>query len=132
VTLDSAKEVFDHMAPTVVAAVKGYWPKARALRGNTDSCTLPAKARPKRIGVETFVCNGATVSQAGQERLDSIKIMTLALCQAERDRSTTSLNDCRKLGVDPTLSATDRLGSLASAWICTVLMHFDVRAIDMP
>ena len=120
------------MAPPVVAAMEGHWPKARALRGNTDSRTLSAQARPKRIGVEAFVCNGATVAQAGQERLDSIKIVTLALGQAERDRSTTSLDDCRKLGIDSTLSVTDRLGSLAAAWIRTVLMHFDVRAIDMP
>jgi hypothetical protein len=120
------------VAPTVIAAVKGHWPKARALCGNTDSRTLSAQARPKRIGVEAFVCNGATVAQTEQERLDSIKIVTLALGQAERDRSTTSLDDCRKLGVDSTLSATDRLSSRAAAWIRTVLMHFDVRAIEMP
>ena len=120
------------MAPPVVAAVKGHWAKARTLRGDTDSRTLSAQARPKRVGVEAFVCNSATVAQAGQERLDCIKIVTLALGQAERDGSPTSLNDRGKLGIDSTLSATDRLGSLTAARVRTVLMQFDVRAIDMP
>jgi hypothetical protein len=79
VALDSAEEVFDFKAPPVKAAVKGHRRKARAFRGDTESRTLSAQARPKRVGVEAFICNGATVSQAGQERLDCIKIVTLAL-----------------------------------------------------
>jgi hypothetical protein len=132
VALDSAEEVFDFMAPPVVAAMKGHWPTARALRGDADPRTLPAQARAKRVGIEAFVGNCATVAQAGQERLDRVKIVTLALGQAERDGSTTSLNDRGKLGINSTLCATDRLGGLTAARVCTVLMQFKVRAIDMP
>ena len=66
------------MAPPVVAAVKGHWSTARALRRDTDPRTLPAQARPKRVGIEAFVGDGAAVAQAGQERLDCVKIVTLA------------------------------------------------------
>ncbi len=131
VGFDSAEEVFNFVAPTVVAAVKGHWPTARALRRDTDRRTLSAQARPKRIGIETFIGDGATVAEAGQERLDRIKIVTLTLSQAERDGSPASINDRGKLGIDSTLCATDRLGSLAAARVRTVLMQFDVRAIDM-
>lgn len=79
VTFDSAEEVFDLMTPPVVAALKGHRPKARSLRGDTDSRTLSAQARPKRVGVEAFACNCAMVAQARQERLDCNKIVTLAL-----------------------------------------------------
>jgi len=72
------------------------------------------------------------VAQVGQERLDRAKIVTLALSQAERHGSPTSLNDRVKLRIDSTLSTTYCLGSLAAARICTVLMQFDVRAINMP
>ena len=120
------------MAPSVVAVVKGHWPTARAPRRDTDPRTLSAQARPKRVGIETFIGDGAVVTQAGQERLDRIKVVTLALGQAERHGPTASLNDRGKLRIDSTFSATDRLGSLAAARVRTVLMQFDVRAIDMP
>ena len=80
VAFDSAEEVFmDFVAPPVVAAVKGHWPTARALRRDTDPRTLSAQERPKRIGIETFIGDCATVAEAGQERLDRIKIVTLTL-----------------------------------------------------
>jgi hypothetical protein len=71
-------------------------------------------------------------AQAGQERLDRVKIVTLALSQAERHGSPTSLNDRGKLRIDTTFSASNRLGSLAAARVRTVLVQLDVRAIDMP
>jgi hypothetical protein len=132
VAFETAEEVFDFMTPTVVAAVKGYWPTSRTLRRDTDPRTLPAQARPKRVGIEALIGDSAVVAQAGQERLDRVKIMTLALSQAERHGSPTSLNDRSKLRVDSTFSATNRLGSLAAARVRTVLMQFDVRAIYMP
>jgi hypothetical protein len=42
VALETAEEVFDFMTPPVVAAMKGHWPTARALRGNTDPRMLSA------------------------------------------------------------------------------------------
>jgi hypothetical protein len=131
VALESAEEVFDFMAHPVVAAVKGHWPTARALPRYTDPRTLSAQARPKRVGIETFVGDSASVAQAGQERLDRVKIVTLAFGQSERYGSPTSLNR-GKLRIDSTFSATNRLGRLAAARVRTVLMQFDVRAIDMP
>jgi hypothetical protein len=112
--------------------VNQKWPTARALRWDTDPRTLSAQARPKRVGIEAFIGNSATVAQAGQERLDRVKIVMLALGQAERHGPPTSLNDRGKLRIYSNFSATDRLGSLAAARVRTVLMQFDVRAIDMP
>jgi hypothetical protein len=120
------------MAPPVGAAVKGHWPTARALRRDTDPRTLSAQACPKRVGIKAFIGGSAAVAQTGQEWLDSVKIVTLALGQAERHGSPTSLDDRGKLRIDSTFSATDRLGSLAAARVRTVLMQFDVRAIDRP
>ena len=80
VAFETAEEVFDFMTPTVVAAVKGYWPTSRTLRRDTDPRTLSAQARPKRVGIKTFIGDSAAVAQAGQERLDCVKIVTLALC----------------------------------------------------
>ena len=132
VAFETAEKVFDFMASPVVATVKGYWPKARALRWDTDPRTLSAQPRPKRVGIETFVGDSAAVAQACQERLDRVKIVTLALCQAERHGSPTSLNDSGKLRIDSTFSATNRLSSLAAARVRTVLMQFDMRAINIP
>jgi hypothetical protein len=111
--------------------VKSHWPTARALRRNTDARTLSARTCPKRVGIETFIGDGAAVSQAGQERHDSVKIVTLALGQAERHGAPTSLNDRGKFRIDSAFSTTGRLGRLAAAWVRTVLMQFDVRASDM-
>ena len=74
---ETEEEVFDFVTPPVVATVKSHWPTARALRRNTDARTLSAQTCPKRVGIETFIGDGAAVSQAGQERLDSVKIVTL-------------------------------------------------------
>lgn len=81
VAFETAEEVFDFMAPPVVAAMKGQWPTARAPSGDTDTRTLSARAqaRPKRICIESFIGDSAAVPQAGQERLDRVKIVTLAL-----------------------------------------------------
>jgi hypothetical protein len=79
VAFETAEEVFNFMAPPVVATVKGHRPKARALRRDTDPRTLSAKARSKRVGIETLICDSATATQAWQERLDCEKIVTLAL-----------------------------------------------------
>ena len=65
VAFETAEEVFDLVTPPVVAAVKGYWPAARDLRGDADPRTLSAQTRPKRIGVEAFIRDGAMVAQAG-------------------------------------------------------------------
>jgi hypothetical protein len=73
--------------------MKGHWPTARALRGDTYPRTLSAQERAKCVGIEALVGNDATVAQAGQERLDRVKIVTLTFGQAERDCPTTSLND---------------------------------------
>jgi hypothetical protein len=132
VAFETAEEVFDLLAPPVVAAVKSHWPTARALRGDTDPRSLSAQARPKRVGIETLIGDSAAAAQAWQERLDRVKIVTLALCQAERHGSSTSLNDRGKLRIDSSFGADDRLGSLAAARVRTVLMQFDVRAIHMP
>ena len=132
VAFETAEEVFDFMASPVVAAVKGHGPTARAFRRDTDPRTLSAQARPKSVSIETFIGDSTAVAQAGQERLDRVKIVTLALSQTERHGSPASLNDRGKLRIDSTFSATDRLGSLAATRVCTVLMQFDVRAVDMP
>jgi hypothetical protein len=132
VTFETTEEVFDSMAPPVVAAVKGHWPTAKASRRDTDPRTLCAKARANRVGIETSIGDSAAVAQAGQEPFDSVKIVTLALGQAERHGSPTSLNNRGKPRIDSTFGATNRLGSLAAARVLTVLMPFDVRAIDMP
>jgi hypothetical protein len=79
VAFETAEEVFDFMAHPVVAAVKGHWPTARALRRDTDPRTLSAQARPKRVGIETFIGDFTAVAQASQERIDRVKIVTLAL-----------------------------------------------------
>ena len=132
VAFETAEEVFDFVAPPVVAAVKGHWPPARAFRRDTDARTLPAQARPKRVGVETFIGDGTVVAQARQKRLDRVQIVTLPFGQAERHSSPTTVDNCSKLSIDSTLSSTDRLSSLTAAWIRAVLMQLDVRAIDMP
>jgi hypothetical protein len=93
---------------------------------------LSAQACPKRVGIETLIGDCAAVAQTFQERFDSVKIVTLAFGQAERDGPPTSLDDRGKLRIDSTFSATDCLGSLTTARIRTVLIQFDVRAIDMP
>lgn len=120
------------MAAPVMAAVKGHWPTARALRWDTDPSALPAQACPKRVGIESFIGNCAAVAQMAKEWLDGVKIVTLALGQAVRHGSPSSLNDRGKLSIDSTFSATDHLGSLAAARIRTVLMQFNVRSIDVP
>jgi len=120
------------MASPVVAKVKGHWPTARALRRDTDPRSLSAQARPKSVGIEALIGDSAATAQARQERLDRVKIVALALRQAERHGSPPSLNDRCKLRIDSTLCATNRLGRLATAGVRTVLMQLDVRAIYMP
>jgi hypothetical protein len=78
VAFQTAEEVSDFMAPPVVAAVKGHWPTTRALRRDTDPRTMSAQARPKRVCIETLFGDSAAAAQASQERLDRVKIMTLA------------------------------------------------------
>jgi len=75
----TAEEVFDFMAPPVVAAMKGHWPTARSLRRDTDPRTRSTQTGPKCVGIETFIGDSAVVSQTGQERFDRLKIVTLAL-----------------------------------------------------
>lgn len=120
------------MASPVVAKVKGHWPTARALRRDTDLRSLSAQAHPKSVGIEALIGDSAATAQARQERLDRVKIVALALRQAERHGSPPSLNDRCKLRIDSTLCATNRLGRLATAGVRTVLMQLDVRAIYMP
>jgi hypothetical protein len=56
------------------------------------------------VSLTKFVGDGATVTQAGQERLDRVKIVTLALGGTERDGSPTFLNDRGKLRINSILS----------------------------
>jgi hypothetical protein len=39
---------------------------------------MSAQARPKRVCIETLFGDSAAAAQASQERLDRVKIMTLA------------------------------------------------------
>jgi len=52
--------------------------------------------------------------------------------QTGRDGSAASLNDRGQLRANSTLSATDRLGSLAAARVRPILTQPYVRAIDIP
>ena len=79
VAFETAEEVFDFMAPPIVAAMKGQWPTARAPSGDIYPRTLSAQARPKSVGIETSIGDCAALAQVRQERLNSIKIVTLAL-----------------------------------------------------
>ena len=92
------------MAPLVIVAVKGHWPTSGALRGDTDPRSLSAQPRPKSVGIETSIGDCAALAQVRQERLNSIKIVTLALGGTERDGSPTFLNDRCKLRINSILS----------------------------
>ncbi len=131
VALEAAKEVFDMVTPTVVAAMKSRGPAARAFWRNTHACALPAKSGAERIRIERFVGHGAAAAQTGQERLDCIQIVALASGQSKRHGAPVTFHNRRQFGVNAALGASDCLRGLPAARIGAGLMQLDMRAVDV-
>ena len=128
---ESGEEIFDPVAATVVAAMEGHGLAAAAQPSNADPRLLPVKLRPEATRIEAFVANDAFTAKRGPQRLNGFEVMAIARGQAQRHSPSVGVHDGRQLGVDPALTATNRLLDLAPARIGAMVMHLDVRTIDV-
>jgi len=132
VAFNPAEEIFDLMPVAIVAAVERDGVTARAFWRDAGAGALTPQFGAQGIGVEALVADGSATAQAAEQWIDGVQIMPLALGQTERNGTSATLHNRGELGVDATLGATDRLGRLAAARVRSILMQFDVGAIEMP
>jgi len=132
IAFNAAAEVFDLVAAPAVAAVASNRPPAVLSRRDANAGPLAAQARAERIGIAAFVRDGAMSTQTGQQGLDRMQIVPSARGQAERHGAAASIDNGRKLCVNPAFGAADGLGGLSTSWIRAVLVQLDMRTVDVP
>ena len=128
---EAAEEVFDFVAPPIVAAVEGHRPPARTFGRDADARALSAQTGAKSISIETLVADDPPAAHAGKQWFDGVQIMTLAFGQPERHGPPAAVNDRRQFGVDATFRAPNCLLGLPAAGIRAVLVQLDMRTIDI-
>lgn len=130
-TFDPAEEVFDLVAVAIIPAMESDGAAARTFGRNANSRALPAEPRAKGVGVEAFVADSTSTTQAGKQWLDRVQIVTLTFRQAQRDGPTAALDDGCELGVDATFGPPNGLARLATAGVGAILVQLDMRTVDI-
>lgn len=128
---DATEEVFDVVASAVVALMKRSTLAAAPTRGNAGARFFAVEEGPKSGCIESPVCY-ALAPQGRHDRQDCLEVMSLSWRQAQSDCSAIGINDGCKLGVDASLGPADLMLRLSTLGIGSVLVDFDVRAVQVP
>ena len=132
VAFDSAKEIFDSMAASVITEVEGMTPSAPSLGTDTSTSAVLLQNAVKGIRVETSISHDLESLQVGQKRANRLEVVALAGGKAQADRSSMGVDHCRQLRIHTAFGAAHRLGGLPTGGIRTVLMKFDMGTIKVP
>ncbi len=129
---DAAKEVLNVMTTLVVSAMEARRMPPTAFWRDAATGSLGVQSGAKDVGVKALVGHDPAVSHAGQHRKDGVLIVLLAGRETNRQGPPAGIDNRRELGVQPTFGPAHRLRSLAAPRIGSVLMQFDVRAVQVP
>lgn len=129
---DAAKEVFDVMAVAIVSAVEAGGLPATAFRRNATASALGAQPAAEVVGVKALVRHDEAVPSPREHGLDGQQVMAGAGRQRHGKGATVPIHDGRQFGVQPAFGPSHRLGQLATCGVGSMLMQFDVRAVQMP
>ena len=127
---DALKEVLDAMSLAVEAAVEGKDIAAAGLGRDADANPKRGEFSCEGTSVEAFVRDEPSSSQRWEQRLNSELIVTLSTVQHAGYQATAQIDRSGQFAVQSSFGFTYGLGGLAATRVGSVLMHFDVRAID--
>jgi len=131
-SFDTGEKVFDHV-PVLIESFRVVVFDSAGLAGrNTWSCIAFGQGLPESFGIESAVTNDPATSKLVNESLDRSEVMPVAGNQIQSHRSANAVDDHRQFCVRSAFGHPDRLQFGAAGRIGSVLMDFDVGAIDTP
>jgi hypothetical protein len=114
---EAGEEVFAVMTAAIVTAMKAGGLVPATSGRNAALGVLVAQTGPERVGVKALVGHQPMLPHGGPQRFHRVQVVLRSWGQPDGHGPAVPVRDRRRLGVEPTLGAADRLRSLATRQI---------------
>lgn len=128
---DATEEIFHLPTVAIVAAMEANTMMTTALGRDTRTGALAEQPRAEIIRIEPPVRHQAVSPGRPQHRESGEEIVALTAVQGDGEGATPTIDYRGELGVETTLGSAHRLSRLSTPRIGTMLMEFDMRAVEV-
>lgn len=129
---DAAEEVLNLVTALVITTMEASRVPSAAFRRDAAAGPLGAQSDAEDVGVKALVGHDPAVPHAGQHRDHGMLVVLLAGGETDREDPTPRIDDRREFGIQTAFGAAHRLRGLTAPGIGSMLMQFDMGAVQVP